>query len=370
MLSKAKRIVVKVGSSLLASLTGGLNKCFMQKLTAELAALHNEGKEVILVTSGAVAAGCVELGITTRPQNVVTRQALAAVGQGLLMHEYNHLLTAHDVKCGQVLITRDIFTERSRYLHARNTLLELIKMRVIPIVNENDTVAIQELRLKVGDNDTISMIVSLLTDADILIILSDVEGLYDRNPSEVGAKLIERVDRILDVIGFAKDTKNLVGTGGMTTKLSAAQGSHLGAIPLVIAAGNTPNILYRVLSGENIGTFFAPSARKRNAREEWIGTSPTEGMILIDQGAVTALVAGKKSLLPIGVKDVVGQFSEGAIVSIQTLNHTEIARGLSNFTSQEIRLIAGKKSSECASILGVGVCQEEVVHRDNLVVFE
>lgn len=369
-LSTAQRIVVKVGSSLLASLSEGIDKSLIQRLSQELAALRHQGRDVVLVSSGAVACGCVELRFPSRPTSLPLIQAAAAVGQGVLIRLYREVFAAEGVLVGQVLLTRDDLHDRRRFLHARNTLRELLRLGVVPIVNENDTVAIEELKLKLGDNDALAVAVTQLIDADCLILLSDVPGLYDRPPSEEDAALICHVEEVnADLLRLGGGSGSAVGSGGMRTKLAAALASAISGRPLIVADGKREGILAAILAGEEVGTFFAPSEKRAGARAQWIafGRVP-EGSILVDEGARRALVEGKKSLLAIGVREVHGDFEEGDTVSIRTLANVEFARGLVNFSSQELRTIAGHRSEEFESLLGY-TCAETVVHRDNLVVF-
>lgn len=370
MLKDAGRVVVKVGSSLLASLKGGgIDEAFLARLVKAIAAQKQAGRDMVLVSSGAVAAGCVELGMQTRPTLLPQLQAAAAVGQCALMQLYRQKFQAEGIPAGQVLLTRDDLTDRSRYLYARNTLREMLSLGVVPIINENDTVAVAELKLKMGDNDALAVAVAQLVDAEAIIILSDVPGLYDRPPSEAGAALITQVDNLgQEHFRSAGGSVSGVGSGGMATKIGAALGAVMGAVPLVVAAGRQEGVIASVLSGEETGTFFAPRERRASARSQWIAFGrPAGGRLNIDAGAVRALLVGKKSLLAIGVKEVVGEFTEGETVGVFGPDGTEVARGLVNFSSQEMGRIAGRKTEELEEVLGYDCC-ETVIHRDNLVV--
>ncbi len=368
-LKDTRRVVVKVGSSLLASLSGGIDTPFLERLSAALAAQIAQGREMVLVSSGAVAAGCAELGLSKRPTLLPQLQAAAAVGQCALMRIYRENFLKYNIHAGQVLLTSDDLNNRARFLHARNTMRELLRFGTLPVVNENDTVAVEELKLKMGDNDALSVAVAQLIDADAIIILSDVPGLYDRPPSEEGAELINYVHN-LEQEHFAGATGSVsgVGTGGMSTKLGAALGAVIGATPLVVADGKHEGVIAEVLNGEEIGTFFAPRQKRAKARMQWIafGRTPA-GDIVVDDGAKKAITEGKKSLLPIGLKEVRGDFCEGDTVAVYSLSGQEIARGLVNFSSSEAVKIMGKNTSELAELLGAECC-ETLIHRDNLVI--
>jgi len=368
-LRKVKTAVVKVGSNLLASLSGGLDTAFIFNLVGEIAALRQAGKKVVLVSSGAVAAGTAELGLRSRPTNLQEIQAAAAVGQGALIQVYRDAFAYHRLKVGQVLLTRDVIESRPRFLHARNTLLTLLSHGVLPIVNENDTVAVEELKLKVGDNDALAVSVAQLTDADCLVILTDVPGLYDRPPADDGAMLISHVAAVTPAVKkMAGGSVSGVGSGGMASKLNAALAASISATPLVVADGRQPNILADIFAGKEVGTFFAPRKQRVTARRQWLAFSrqPT-GVLVVDDGARQALVEGGKSLLPIGVREVRGDFEEGETVSIVDLRGIEIGRGLVNFNAEEMRSIAGRNSVESRETLGYDAA-EEAIHRDNLVI--
>jgi len=368
-LAEAKTIVVKVGSSLLASLTGGLDTRFLYGLIGELAALHGDGRRVVLVSSGAVAAGTAELRLPGRPTHLPEIQAAAAVGQGALIQAYRDAFGYHHITVGQVLLTRDVLEERRRFLHARNTLLALLAHGVLPIVNENDTVAVEELKLKMGDNDALAASVAQLVDAECLVLLSDVPGLYDRPPSEEGAALLSRVEAVTaEVRGMAGGSVSGVGSGGMATKLNAALAAGVAAIPLVVADGKRENVLRDILAGREVGTLFEPRKERLDARRQWIAFGrPPSGTLTVDRGARRAIVEDGHSLLPIGVREAGGEFCEGDTVRIVDGDGVEIARGLVNFSSAEMARIAGLRSAEIAALLGYDAAQE-AVHRDNLIV--
>ena len=368
-MTRAETLVVKVGSSLLASIAGGLDTAFIARLVGQLADLAGKGKKLVLVSSGAVAAGTAELGLPARPSELSLIQAAAAVGQGALMQIYRQLFQCYRLNAAQVLLTRDNLQDRQRFLHARNALLALMQEAAIPIVNENDAVAVEELRLKMGDNDSLAVSTAQLVDADAVILLSDVAGLYDRPPSHSGAKLIPEVRELTDdVFGMAGGSVSGVGTGGMTSKLNAARAANLANIPLLVADGRCENILHEIVQGKQVGTIFIPPGRRTSSYRQWIayGRSP-DGTVLVDEGAKKAILEKKKSLLPIGIKEIRGDFTEGDTIAVAGLDGREFARGLSNFSSQELRLVAGRRSNELSDVLGHH-CAETAIHRDNLVV--
>lgn len=367
-MTRAETVVVKVGSSLLASIAGGLNTAFIARLVGQIADLVESGKKIVLVSSGAVAAGTAELGLPARPGELSLIQAAAAVGQGALMQIYRQLFQCYRLNAAQVLLTRDNLHDRQRFLHARNALLTLMKERAIPIVNENDVVAVEELRLKVGDNDSLAVATAQLVDADAVIILSDVDGLYDRPPSQPGATFLPEVAELTEeVFAMAGGSVSGVGTGGMTSKLNAARAANLANIPLLVAAGKRDNVLREIFAGREVGTIFLPPGKRASSYRQWIAYGrPPDGSVQVDDGARRALLEQKKSLLPIGIRAVRGEFQEGDTIAIVDSEDREFARGLVNFTAAELRLIAGRHSNELSEILGHH-CAETAVHRDNLV---
>lgn len=367
--SGVKRLVIKVGTSTLTYSTGKLNLSRLEQLAREIADLANQGREVVLVTSGAVGAGIGRLGLRHYPRTMPEKQAAAAVGQGILMHMYEKFLMELGHVVGQVLLTREDLADRRRYLNARNTLLTLIHYGVIPIVNENDTVAIDEIRL--GDNDTLSALVAGLVDAELLILLTDAEGLCARDPRSgpEEAAVLPVVQEITpEIEKLAGGAGSPLATGGMSTKLAAARIAQGSGIPMVIANGSEPGVIARVLRGECIGTLFVPREGKMHSKERWIAFgSEVQGRIYIDAGASRALLTGGKSLLPIGVVGVEGNFDTGAVISIVTSSSgKEIGRGIVNYSAKEIEKIMGKKTADIPAILGYKD-YDEVVHRNNLV---
>lgn len=370
LLKKAHRIVVKVGTSTLTYSSGLLNLKQLEKLIRQLADLHNSGREVFLVTSGAVGAGSGILGLRGRPRSIPERQAAAAVGQGLLMQVYSKIFAEYGVTTAQILLTRDDMSDRHRYLNARNTLLMLVsEYKTVPIINENDTVATEELHQRFGDNDTLSALVAGLIGADLLILLSDIPGLYTSDPkTNQDARLIPVVEEISpEIISFAGEAGSDFGTGGMTTKLEAAKIVTRSGIIMTLASGEDPEIINKVISGQEVGTVFLPCKETLLERKRWIAfAGQPRGTIRIDSGAVDALLYGKKSLLPSGVIEVKGDFNPGDLVSLIDENGSEVARGLSNFPAEEVEKIMGHKTASLLKILG-HKSYDEVIHRNNLV---
>lgn len=365
-LLQCKRIVVKVGTSTLTYANGKLNLTRMERLVRELADLHNAGKEVILVSSGAIGVGAEKMGIKAAPRTMPDKQALAAIGQGALLHMYEKFFAEYGRIVAQVLLTRDDFMERMRYLNATNALLAILAMEVIPIINENDTVVVEEI--KFGDNDTLSALVAGITDADLLIILSDVDGLYDSDPRlNKAAVLQHEVTEITPEMERGAESKgSSFSSGGMATKLKAADMCMAAGIPMVIANNNIENVIRQIVNGNDIGTLFVPREEKMQARKRWIafGSVP-QGRLTIDDGAWSALAKRGKSLLPSGVIAVEEEFERGDVVAVITSEGAEIARGIVNYSAEEIKLIAGHKSGEISRIL-MAKDYDEVIHRNNL----
>lgn len=365
--SKAQRIVVKVGTSTLTHKTGKLNLLQLENIVRQLADLCNQGKQVILVTSGAVGAGVEKLGLSGKPKTMPEKQAAAAVGQGVLLHMYEKLFAEYGQVVGQVLLTREDLADRKRYLNARHTFLTLLEFGVLPIVNENDTVAVEEIKL--GDNDTLSALVASLVDADLLILLTDTDGLYDGNPrTNPFAKLIPVIEEITpEIERLAGGAGSALGTGGMATKLQAAKIATNSGIPMVIAHGAKPGILRDIISGHFRGTLFVPGERLQS-RKRWIAFgSHIQGKLIVDAGAKKALLEDGSSLLPIGITAVEGDFEVGNVVSVVGPEGLEFARGIVNYASWEIEKIKGKNTNQISAILGYKD-YDEVIHRDNLVI--
>lgn len=366
LLTRARRLVIKVGSSTLTHPTGKLNLFQMDKLVQQIADLKNQGIEVILVSSGAVSAGMGKMGYEDRPKSMPEKQALAAVGQGILLHMYEKLFNDYGHTVAQILLTRDDIQHRSRYLNARNALLALLKMDTVPIINENDTVAVEEL--KFGENDTLSALVATLVDADLLVILSDIDGLYTADPREdENAKLIDIVEKITSEIkDLAGDAGSKQGSGGMITKIEAARIAYSSGIPMIVAKGNKKQVLQDIVSGKNPGTLFVSDDHRLSSRKGWIAfASKSSGKIWLDSGAEKAIVLKGKSLLPSGITRVEGDFDRGFVVSVMSQNNNEIARGIVNYKAADIDKIKGCHSQDIQDVLGYKE-EDEVVHRDNL----
>lgn len=363
-----KRIVVKVGSSSITKPDGELNLVQIEALVNQLAELLNkQEKELLLVTSGAIGAGLGRLNFSSRPKNIPELQAAAAVGQGILMHVYENFFAAHGITIGQVLLTREDFSDRKRFLNARNALNTLIQLGAVPVINENDAVAVEEI--KFGDNDNLSALVASLVDANLLILLSDIDGLYTADPRcDPSARLITEIREITPAIEeLAGGAGSKVGTGGMVTKLQAARvAMHSGVVTVISSAGEK-NMLRRVFDGEEVGTVFWPSVNKLENKKRWIAYSSLLcGKIFVDEGAAQALIHHGKSLLPSGITGVEGVFSAGNTVSIIERGGREVARGIVNYTAEEVEKIKGRQTEEIICILGYKD-YDEVVHRNNLV---
>jgi glutamate 5-kinase len=367
-LKNAKRIVIKVGTSTLAHSTGKLNLNRMEQLVRQLVDLQNQGREVVLVTSGSIGIGLGRLGLVERPASIVERQAVAAVGQGLLMQVYEKLFSEYGQIVAQILLTRSDISDRKRYLNARNTILTLLKYRAIPIINENDTVATEEL--KIGENDTLSALVAGLIEADLLILLSDIDGLYTADPKKVPtATLIPMVNEIdARILKMAGGAGSELGTGGMSTKLEAAKMATAAGASMVLMNGQNPAKIQNIFAGTPEGTLFLSSQPLVNSRKRWIAYGPlVNGELVIDNGAERALINQGTSLLPSGILDVRGEFEEGDLIRILNINQIELGRGLTNYSKEHLQKIKGRKSTEIERILGYKAA-DEVIHRDNLVI--
>lgn len=362
-----KRVVVKVGSSTLTHPTGLLNLEKIDSIARQLADLQNMGYEVIMVTSGAIGAGVGRLSMTERPKNMPEKQAAAAVGQSVLLHMYQQVFSEYGKITGQILLTRSDLSDRRRFINARNTFKALISLGVIPIVNENDAVVVDEIR--VGDNDTLSAHVSSLIEADLLIILSDIDGLYDGDPrKKTDAKLIFEVSKIDDELrGLAGGAGSKHGTGGMATKIKAAEIATAAGCSMVIANGEIEGIIKRVVTGEEIGTIFLPKERSISLKKHWIGfESKSKGSLKVDKGAEKALKQGK-SLLPVGIVEVKGQFSQGDTVSILSSEGIQLGLGISYYNHGALERIKGVKTGDIESVLGYKDF-DEAIHADNLII--
>lgn len=367
-LSKARRVVLKVGSTVLTT-PEGLNLPLIQRLVAETFALPGGERELVIVSSGAVAAGCRKLGLSSRPAGIPQQQAVAAAGQSALMLAYEEAFAHFGLKVAQILLTHDDLESRQRFLNARNTLLTLLQWRVVPIINENDTVATEEL--KFGDNDNLAALICNLAGADLLIMLTDIDGLYDKDPREhPDAQRVPRVESFDAALEKAAAGKaGALGRGGMRTKLQAAKKAAAAGLPTIIANGLTDGILKKIFAGEEVGTIFLPQVHKLKSRQYWLAYNVTpKGVILVDQGAWQALVKRHKSLLPAGIVAVFGGFGKGAAVQLMDPEGRPFAIGLTNYSARDIARIQGRQSKEIEQFLGQKG-YDEVIHRDNLVIF-
>jgi glutamate 5-kinase len=368
-----RRIVVKFGTSLLTGGSDCLDYDVMSGLVAQVAQLHKQGLEVVIVSSGAIAAGRYKLGLTGKLKGIPFKQVLASVGQARLMQTYELLLEQHDITVAQALLTKAEISERAGYLNARNTLLALMELRVICIINENDVVAVEEIEgARFGDNDSLSAMAANLVDADLLLILTDIAGLYAADPhSHPDARLIRQVYRIdSEIEHLAADTSTGLGTGGMITKIEAAKLATASGVPMIIADGREPDIILRAAAGEPVGTIFLPAASKLESRKRWMlsGLS-TRGKLVVDSGAAQALKKEKRSLLAAGIKKIEGKFQRGDIVNIYGSEGSRLACGITNYSSIDIEAIKGAHSRKIAPLLGYDY-GSEVVHRNNLVVLQ
>jgi glutamate 5-kinase len=366
-LRRARRVVVKIGSQILSS-SSGIEERRLRRLVREIAALHDQAKEIVIVSSGAVAAGMTRLGRTQRPRTIPEKQALAAVGQIRLMALYERYFSKFQKSVAQVLLTHEDLANRQRYINAKHTFQMLLQASIIPIVNENDTVAVEEM--KFGDNDHLSALAATLLAADLLVILSDVEGVYDRDPRVYEdariIPLIQDARAIRSVIGGGGPTD--LGTGGIVTKIGAAEKAAAAGIATVIATGMRAGVLARVFeAGVEVGTLILPEANRLTQRKHWIAYNlqPT-GDLVVDTGAYDALVKQKKSLLPSGLKEVHGSFDAGDCVRCLDHDGREFARGLANYSAQELNRIKGLHTSNIEKVLGYKA-YDEIIHRDDLV---
>jgi len=364
----AKRIVVKVGSGVLTE-DNGLNLKALRSISRQICQLADRGLEIILVSSGAMASGIKKIGLSKRPDEIPKRQAVAAVGQAGLIMEYEKSFARYNKKVAQILLTSDDLVNRKRYLNARNTVCTLLSWQVIPIINENDTVVVEEI--KFGDNDNLSAMITLLMDADILINLTDIDGLYTKDPRKnQDAELIPVVTTIKkDIEKYATDIPGPLGTGGMLSKIIAAKKVTSAGIPMLIAGGEKHDILIKLFTGKEHGTFFIPKKEKLANRKCWIAfTLKPKGIILIDDGAASAILNRGKSLLPSGIVNVEGEFGVGAAVEFKKENNKEVlGTGLVNYRASDIRKIMGLKSGKIKKYLG-HKSYDEVIHRDNLAI--
>jgi len=365
------RIVAKFGTGLLTGGSEHLNERIMSGLAGQLAQLHTQGTEMVIVSSGAIASGRQRLGLTERAKDVPFKQVLASVGQHRLVSLYERLFDRYDITVAQALLAKADLLDRAGYLNARNTLLALLELKVVCVVNENDVVAVDELHETIfGDNDNLSAMVANLIDADLLMILTDTAGLYTADPHlHPEAQLIPQVEKVdLKVERLAAATTSRLGTGGMITKVAAAKLATSFGVTVVIADGREPDIILRLARGEPVGTRFLPASSKRESRKRWMlsGLS-TKGKLVVDSGAARALRKQNRSLLAAGIKDLAGEFQRGAIVNIYDPEGSRLGCGITNYSSADIKVIKGAHSGKIVTLLGYDY-GSEVVHRNNLVV--
>lgn len=367
LLKAVKRVVIKIGSRVLTDSDGALDLAVIGRICNEIALLRQKGLEVIVVSSGAIAAGRSELGLTEKPRTIPHKQAAAAVGQTRLMQAYESSMAPNNLKVAQVLLTSEDLGSRQRFLNARATLDALLGFGIVPIINENDTVVVDEI--KFGDNDNLSALVTNVAEAHLLLILTDIEGFYTADPhTNPAATLIPLIKGITrEVERAAGGSGSTVGTGGMATKVAAAKKAGKNGIATILVAGKRNGIIVSALRGEEVGTLFLPSGTSLNRRKHWIAyTLKPSGKIIVDDGARSALLKKGKSLLPSGVVRVEGKFERGACVRLCGLDGIEFARGLSDYSSAESTRLAGCKSSVIEEILGYHY-GDVIIHRDNLV---
>ena len=367
LIPQARRLVVKVGSSLVTDEGRGIDHAAVARWVEQIAGLHALGKEVILVSSGAIAEGMKRLGWSRRPSEIPQLQAAAAVGQMGLAQAYETAFSARGRHCAQILLTHADLANRRRYLNARSALLTLLAHQVVPVINENDTVVTDEI--KVGDNDTLGALVTNLVEADALIILTDQSGLYSADPRKDHGATLVRDARADDpaLAAMAGGAGSAIGKGGMLTKVLAAQRAARSGAHTVIASGREPRVLLRLAEGEAIGSCLHAGAGKLAARKQWMADHlQVSGRVTVDDGAARRLREGGASLLPVGVVEVAGEFERGDVIAVLDQQGTEIARGLSNYAAAEARLIRRVPTAQIVSILGF-IEQPELIHRDNLV---
>jgi glutamate 5-kinase len=363
----ARMLVVKVGTRVLTHADGRLNEERIAGLAEDVTAAYQSGHRVVLVSSGAVGAGMSVLGLKQRPTDLAKLQAVAAVGQTNLIETYDRTFRKHGRRAAQVLLTADDISHRTRYLNVRNTLLSLLEFNAIPVINENDTVAVEELMTTFGDNDRLAALVTNLLRAPLLVILSDVDGLYNGDPGEPGSQVIPTVDRLNDAVrALVRDRVTGLSKGGMASKLEAARIVTMAGENVIIAGGRHPGVLKRVLAGEELGTVFLAQGKSVSPWKRWIGFSARpHGRMRLDAGAVRAVSEQGRSLLAIGIVAAEGDFSKGDVVALCDERGQEIARGLTNYPAADIQRIMGLPSNRIAQVLGHRP-YEEVIHRDNL----
>jgi glutamate 5-kinase len=365
-IGQPRRVLVKIGSAVLSTTRGTLNRRRVRHLSEQFCALADRGIEPIVVSSGAILAGMGELGLDSRPGTMPALQAVAAVGQSRLMHAYNESFRRHGWHVGQLLLSREDMEDRARYLNVRNTLRSLVDQGCVPVINENDTVSVEEIRY--GDNDFLAAHLSAMVLADLVVLLSTVDGLIDpRSESGAVVSVVNRIDG--SVLGLDDGRTSGPGTGGMGTKLKAASVITQAGVPVVLANGRRRDVLHRILAGDDLGTLFVPAKRRMASRKRWIGfTARSRGTLVVDVGARRALVEHGGSLLASGIRSVEGEFMKGDVIELVVEGGKPFAQGLANYASSEVERIRGCHTREIEARLGYRD-YDEVVHRDNLVVF-
>lgn len=365
----AHTIVVKVGTRVLTHSDGALNTERVAALAEELHGLLEKGRKVVLVSSGAVGAGMGQLGLSRRPADLPHLQAVAAVGQSHLVQTYDRALRSHGRHAAQVLLTAEDLDDRVRYLNVRNTLRVLLEYGAVPIINENDTVSVEELQTTFGDNDRLAAMVTNLIRAPLLVLLSDVPGLYDGDPADPGSQLVETVTRLDEsVYALVRDQKSGLSKGGMASKLNAARIATSAGENVIIASGREPGALQSIVAGEIVGTLCLARGQALPSYKRWIGfTVQPRGSLMLDEGAVRAVEQQGRSLLAIGIREVDGDFAKGDVVALRDPQGVEFARGLTNYTAAELQIIKGLKTDQIAAALGHRP-YGEVIHRDNMAV--
>ncbi len=365
-LGNVDTIVIKVGTS---SITGGgnkVNEAFMDSVAAQVKELRDDGKNVLIVTSGAIGVGLAAMNAKPKPKEVPIRQAAASVGQGILMQKWNESFEKQGIIISQILLTYDFYSDRENYLNLRNAIQTLLSYGVVPVINENDVICVKEIDAMFGDNDTLSAYVCSKMDADLLIILSDVDGLYDKNPKIYDdAKIVSTVDDVSKVLHMAGDPTTRVGTGGMKTKLKAAEICSESGSNMIIISSEVPDGITRAVNGEEIGTIFLAGVKERK-KSRWIKAAHAKGTLIIDSGAAEKLSEGNVSLLAVGIKDVVGRFERGDVVNIECSGKV-IAKGIPDYDSDDIFKIRGVRSDRIEAILG-HKSYNDVIRSENLVI--
>ena len=367
-IAKVKTAVVKIGSSVLTHDDGFLDESVFNEIAGQVFKLRQRGIKTIIVSSGAIASGMKRLGLLSKPKEVDLKQAISACGQTELIRKYEEAFSEFGLNVAQILLTRDGFSDRKRFLNSRKTIRRLLQMEIIPVINENDTVAFEEIMF--GDNDNLAALVISLTEADLLVLLSDVEGFFDKDPSkDENAKLLSTIAEIDSRIeSFAGDTFGRTTSGGMRTKIQAARSAAAFGVPTIIANGKRKDVLLSIFRGMDYGTVILPTKERLKGRKHWIAYTLTpRGKLVLDDGAAQAITEKGRSLLPSGIREVEGEFGIGELVSCVDSRAVEISRGLCSYASSEVRKIIGKKSSEIESVLGYRY-SDEIIHRNEMVI--